>query len=434
MSNIVAIVGRPNVGKSTLFNRLVQRKKSIVHNHSGVTRDRIYEKTDWNGVDFSLIDTGGFVQGSDDIFEKEIIKQVEFAVEEASVILFVVDVNSGITNLDSNLSRFLQKINKKVILVVNKVDDTFKNYDSPIFYNLGFGDFFSISAINGSGTGDLLDHVVSFLDPKNDIINEDFPRICVVGRPNVGKSSLVNLLLDDEKNIVTNKAGTTRDSVDSYFKKYNQEFVLVDTAGIRKKAKVKEDLEYYSVIRSIGAIENSDVCILMIDAQTGMENQDQKIFSLIVKNQRGVIILINKYDLIKNKKEEQVIIEKRIKEKIAPFVDVPIIFISVLNKQRVLKSIKTAVDVFGRLTFKISTSKLNDYLLGVIEKTPPPSTKGKRVKIKYITQLPTRRPSFAFFCNLPQYIKESYKRFLENKLREKFDFKGIPIQIFFRKK
>ena len=434
MANIVAIVGRPNVGKSTLFNRLVQRKKSIVHNHSGVTRDRIYEKTDWNGVDFSLIDTGGFVQGSDDIFEKEIIKQVEFAVEEANVILFVVDVNSGITNLDSNLSRFLKKINKKVILVVNKVDDTFKNYDSPIFYTLGFGDFFSISAINGSGTGDLLDHVVSFLDPKNEITNDEFPRICVVGRPNVGKSSLVNLLLDDEKNIVTNKAGTTRDSVDSYFKKYNQEFVLVDTAGIRKKSKVKEDLEYYSVIRSIGAIENSDVCLLMIDAQTGMENQDQKIFSLIVKNQRGVVILINKFDLIKNKKEEQLIIEKRIREKIAPFVDVPIIFISVLNKQRVLKSIRTAVDVFQRLTFKISTSKLNDYLLAVIEKNPPPSIKGKRVKIKYITQLPTRRPSFAFFCNLPQYIKESYKRFLENKLREKFDFSGIPIQIFFRKK
>ena len=434
MANIVAIVGRPNVGKSTLFNRLVQRKKSIVHNHSGVTRDRIYEKTDWNGIDFSLIDTGGYVQGSDDIFEKEIIKQVEFAVEEANVILFVVDVNSGITNLDSNLSRFLKKINKQVILVVNKVDDTFKNYDSPIFYNLGFGEFFSISAINGSGTGDLLDHVVSFLDPKNEIINHEFPRICVVGRPNVGKSSLVNLLLEDEKNIVTNKAGTTRDSIDSYFKKYNQEFVLVDTAGIRKKSKVKEDLEYYSVIRSIGAIENSDVCLLMIDAQTGMENQDQKIFSLIVKNQRGVVILINKFDLIKNKKEEQIIIEKRIKEKIAPFVDVPIIFISVLNKQRVLKSIKAAVDVFQRLTFKISTSKLNDYLLGVIEKNPPPSIKGKRLKIKYITQLPTRRPSFAFFCNLPQYIKESYKRFLENKLREKFDFSGIPIQIFFRKK
>ena len=434
MANIVAIVGRPNVGKSTLFNRLVQRKKSIVHNHSGVTRDRIYEKTDWNGVDFSLIDTGGFVQGSDDIFEKEIIKQVEFAIEEAGVILFVVDVNSGITNLDSNLSKFLKKNNKKVILVVNKVDDTFKNYDSPIFYNLGFGDFFSISAINGSGTGDLLDHIVSFLDSNKEISNDDFPRICVVGRPNVGKSSLVNLLLEDEKNIVTNKAGTTRDSVNSYFKKYNQEFVLVDTAGIRKKSKVTEDLEYYSVIRSIGSIENSDVCILMIDAQTGMENQDQKIFSLIVKNQRGVIILINKYDLIKNKKEEQVIIEKRINEKIAPFVDVPIIFISVLNKQRVLKSIKTAVDVYQRSTFKISTSKLNDYLLGVIEKNPPPSIKGKRVKIKYITQLPTRRPSFAFFCNLPQYIKESYKRFLENKLREKFDFTGIPIQIFFRKK
>jgi len=434
MGNIVAIVGRPNVGKSTLFNRLVQRKKSIVHNHSGVTRDRIYEKTDWNGVNFSLIDTGGFVQGSDDIFEQEIIKQVAFAVEEANVILFVVDVNSGITNLDSNLSRFLKKVNKKVILVVNKVDDTFKNYDSPIFYNLGFGDFFSISAINGSGTGDLLDYVVSFLDSKNEIISGDFPRICVVGRPNVGKSSLINLLLDNEKNIVTNKAGTTRDSVDSYFKKYNQEFLLVDTAGIRKKSKVTEDLEYYSVIRSIGAIENSDVCILMIDAQTGMENQDQKIFSLIRKNQRGVVILINKYDLIKNKKEEKIIIEKRIKEKIAPFIDVPIIFISVLNKQRVLKSIKMAVDVFQRITFKISTSKLNEYMLGVIEKNPPPSTKGKRIKIKYITQLPTRRPSFAFFCNLPQYIKESYKRFLENKLRDKFDFTGIPIQLFFRKK
>jgi len=434
MGNIVAIVGRPNVGKSTLFNRLVQRKKSIVHNHSGVTRDRVYEKTDWNGVNFSLIDTGGFVQGSDDLFEKEIIKQVEFAIEEANVILFVVDVNSGITHLDSNLSRFLKKVNKKVILVVNKVDDTFKHYDSPIFYNLGFGDFFSISAINGSGTGDLLDYVISFLDTKSEIINHDFPRICVVGRPNVGKSSLVNLLLGNEQNIVTNKAGTTRDSVDSYFKKYNQEFLLVDTAGIRKKSKVKEDLEYYSVIRSIGAIENSDVCILMIDAQNGMQSQDQKIFSLVVKNQRGVIILVNKYDLIENKKEEKIIIENQIKEKIAPFVDVPIIFISVLNKQRVLKSIKIAIDVFNTLLLKISTSKLNEYMLNVIEKNPPPSTKGKRIKIKYITQLPTRRPSFAFFCNLPQYIKESYKRFLENKLREKFNFTGVPIQIFFRKK
>ena len=279
-----------------------------------------------------------------------------------------------------------------------------------------------------------MDYVVSFLDNNNETSEYDFPRICVVGRPNVGKSSLVNLLLDDEKNIVTNQAGTTRDSIDSYFKKYNQEFILVDTAGIRKKSKVKEDLEYYSVIRSIGAIENSDVCILMIDAQTGMENQDQKIFSLITKNQRGVVLLINKYDLIKNKKEEKIIIENKIKEKIAPFTDIPIIFISVLNKQRVLKSIESAVDVHKRLSFKISTSKLNDYLLSIIEKNPPPSTKGKRVKIKYVTQLPTRRPSFAFFCNLPQYIKESYKRFLENKLREKFNFTGIPIQLFFRKK
>ena len=434
MANIVAIVGRPNVGKSTLFNRLVQRKKSIVHNHSGVTRDRIYEKSDWNGINFSLIDTGGFVKGSDDIFEKEIVKQVEFAVNEASVILFVVDVSVGITKLDSDLSKYLKKIQKKVILVVNKVDDTFKNYDTPVFYNLGFGEFYSISAINGAGTGDLLDYVVSFLDNTNETSEYDFPRICVVGRPNVGKSSLVNLLLDDEKNIVTNQAGTTRDSIDSYFKKYNQEFILVDTAGIRKKSKVKEDLEYYSVIRSIGAIENSDVCILMIDAQTGMENQDQKIFSLITKNQRGVVLLINKYDLLKNKKEEKIIIENKIKEKIAPFTDIPIIFISVLNKQRVLKSVESAVDVHKRLSFKISTSKLNNYLLSVIEKNPPPSTKGKRVKIKYVTQLPTRRPSFAFFCNLPQYIKESYKRYLENKLREKFNFTGVPIQLFFRRK
>ena len=434
MGNIVAIVGRPNVGKSTLFNRLVQRKKSIVHNHSGVTRDRIYEKTDWNGLDFSLIDTGGYVKGSEDVFEKEIIKQVEFAVNEANVILFVVDVNTGITEMDLNLSRYLNKLEKKVILVVNKVDDTFKNYEAPIFYNLGFGDFYSISAINGSGTGDLLDKVVSFLEKKIELKNNDYPRICVVGRPNVGKSSLINLLLDNEKNIVTNKAGTTRDSVDSYFKKFNQEFLLVDTAGIRKKSKVHEDLEYYSVVRSIGSIENSDVCILMIDAKSGMGNQDQKIFSLIVKNQRGLIILVNKFDLINNKKEEQIKIEKKIKEKIAPFVDVPIIFASVVNKQRILKSIEIAINVYNKLSFKISTSHLNKYMLSIIEKNPPPSTKGKRIKIKYITQLPTKRPSFAFFCNLPQYIKESYKRFLENKLRDEFDFKGVPLQLFFRKK
>ena len=434
MSNIIAIVGRPNVGKSTLFNRLVKRRQSIVHDQSGVTRDRVYGHSEWNGIEFSIIDTGGFVEGSQDIFEKEIIKQVKHAVREAKVILFVVDVNSSITDLDSKMASFLQKIDKPILLVVNKVDDSMKTYETPIFFKLGFGDFFSISSINGAGTGELLDKIVSFFN-KDDKINKNIlPRLCIVGRPNVGKSSLINLLLGDEKNIVTNQAGTTRDVTDSYFKKYGHEFFLVDTAGIRKKGKVKEDLEYYSVVRAIGAIEHADVCILMLDATRGMEAQDQNIFSLITRNKRGVIILVNKCDLVSDLGEESKMIQKKIIDKISPFIDVPIMFISVLNKQRVLKAIQSAIDVYDRLYTKISTSKLNDYMLDVINKNPPPSVKGKRIKIKYITQLPTKKPSFAFFCNLPQYIKESYRRFLENKLRKEFSFNGVPIQLFFRKK
>ncbi|OUV53303.1 MAG: ribosome biogenesis GTPase Der [Flavobacteriales bacterium TMED113] len=434
MSNIVAIVGRPNVGKSTLFNRLVKRRQSIVHDQSGVTRDRVYGQSEWNGIDFSIIDTGGYVEGSQDIFEKEIIKQVKHAVREATVIIFVVDVTSEITDLDSRMSGFLQKIEKPVLLVVNKVDDSLRTYDTPIFYKLGFKEFFSISSINGSGTGELLDKIVTFFSKESIIKKNDLPRLCIVGRPNVGKSSLINLLLDDNKNIVTNQAGTTRDVTDSYFKKYGHEFYLVDTAGIRKKGKVKEDLEYYSVVRAIGAIENADVCILMLDASRGMESQDQNIFSLIQRNNRGVIILVNKCDLIQNMNDQGKLIKTQILNKIAPFDDVPIMFISVLNKQRVLKAVKEAINVYNRLYTRISTSKLNDFILDVINHNPPPSVKGKRVKIKYVTQLPTKKPSFAFFCNLPQYIKESYKRFIENKLRNEFDFVGVPIQLFFRKK
>jgi len=434
MSNIVAIVGRPNVGKSTLFNRLVKRRQSIVHDQSGVTRDRVYGHSEWNGVEFSIIDTGGFVEGSQDIFEKEIIKQVKYAVREAKVILFVVDVNSSITDLDSKMTGFLKKIDKPILLVVNKVDDSMKNYETPIFFKLGFGDFFSISSINGAGTGELLDKIVSFFNKDDKVDKNTLPRLCIVGRPNVGKSSLINLLLGDEKNIVTNQAGTTRDVTDSYFKKYGHEFFLVDTAGIRKKGKVKEDLEYYSVVRAIGAIEHADVCILMLDATRGMESQDQNIFSLITRNKRGVIILVNKCDLVSDLGEESKMIQQKIIDKISPFIDVPIMFISVLTKQRVLKAIQSAIDVYDRLYTRISTSKLNDYMLDIINKNPPPSVKGKRIKIKYITQLPTKKPSFAFFCNLPQYIKESYRRFLENKLRKEFSFNGVPVQLFFRKK
>jgi GTP-binding protein len=434
MSNIVVIVGRPNVGKSTLFNRLIQRKQAIVDDESGVTRDRHYARTDWNGVKFSLVDTGGYTQSSSDTFEKEIKRHVNSAIEESSLILFIVDVKSGITDLDFFISQMLKKESKKVLLVVNKVDDGLHLSDAAVFYKLGFGDYFPISSISGSGTGDLLDSVVTYLDPEEKDIQNEVPKISVSGRPNVGKSSLINALLGEEKNIVTDIPGTTRDSIDSRYKKFGHDFDIIDTAGIRKKNKVNEDIEYYSVLRSIRSIENADVVLLLIDATRGFEAQDQKIFDLIQKNKKGVVLVVNKWDLIdKNTITSKVFVEK-IKEKIAPFVDVSLVFISVKDKLRILKVVEEAMNVYNRISFRISTGELNRYLLDLIERTPPPSTKGKYVKIKYITQLPTKKPTFVFFCNLPQYVKESYKRFLENKIREKYCFTGVPVQLFFRKK
>ncbi len=435
MSNIVVIVGRPNVGKSTLFNRLIQRKQAIVDDESGVTRDRHYARTDWNGVKFSLVDTGGYTQSSDDTFEKEIKRHVNSAIEEASLILFTVDVKSGITDLDFFISKMLKSVSKKVLLVVNKVDDGLHLSDATVFYKLGFGDYFPISSISGSGTGDLLDNVVKYLDEsEQEELTDQLPRISVSGRPNVGKSSLINTLLGEEKNIVTNIPGTTRDSIDSRYKKFGHDLNIIDTAGIRKKNKVNEDIEYYSVLRSIRSIENSDVVLLLIDATRGFEAQDQKIFDLISKNNKGVVLIVNKWDLIDKTKTNTKDFTEKIKEKIAPFVDVSILFISATEKIRVLKVLDEAMNVYKRIKFRISTGKLNKYLLDVIEHTPPPSSKGKYVKIKYITQLPTKKPAFVFFCNLPQYVKENYKRFLENKIRDKYSFTGVPIQIFFRKK
>ena len=435
MSNIVVIVGRPNVGKSTLFNRLIQKKQAIVDNESGVTRDRHYARTDWNGVNFSLVDTGGYTQNSDDTFEKEIKRHVNSAIQEASLILFLVDVQSGITDLDFFISKMLKNVSKKVILVVNKVDDGLHLSDATTFYKLGFGDYFPISSISGSGTGDLLDDVVTHLDAKEeeDDTNQ-LPRVSVLGRPNVGKSSLINSLLGEDKNIVTDIAGTTRDSIDSRYTKYGHDFNIVDTAGIRKKNKVNEDIEYYSVLRAIRAIENSDVVILLIDATRGFETQDQKIFDLILKNNKGVLLVVNKWDLIDKTKFNTKEFSEKIKEKTAPFVDVNILFISATEKLRILKVVDEAVNVYKRMKNRIKTGELNRFLLDTIDQTPPPSTKGKYVKIKYITQLPTKKPAFAFFCNLPQYLKESYKRFLENKMRAHYSFTGVPIQLFFRKK
>ena len=434
MSNIVVIVGRPNVGKSTFFNRLIQKKQAIVDDESGVTRDRQYAKTDWNGIRFSLVDTGGYTQSSDDTFEKEIKRHVNSAIEEASLILFVVDVKSGITDLDFYISKMLKSVAKKVLLVVNKVDDGMHLSDATIFYKLGFGDYFPISSISGSGTGDLLDDVVKYLDPSEEDDDFQLPRISVLGRPNVGKSSLINSLLGEEKNIVTDIAGTTRDSIDSRYTKYGHDFNIVDTAGIRKKNKVNEDIEYYSVLRAIRAIENSDVVILLIDATRGFETQDQKIFDLILKNKKGVVLAVNKWDLIDKEKFNTKDFTEKIKEKTAPFVDVSVLFISATEKLRILKVIDEAINVYKRISSRISTGALNRYLLDIIQETPPPSVKGKFVKIKYITQLPTKKPTIVFFCNLPQYIKESYSRFLENKLRSKYSFTGVPIQLFFRKK
>ena len=431
---IVAIVGRPNVGKSTLFNRLTETKQSIIDETSGVTRDRIYGKSEWTGKTFSVIDTGGYVRNSDDIFEEEIRKQVDIAIDEANVILFVVDVINGVTDLDEAVAQILRKANKNVILVVNKVDNNKRIIDSNVFYKFGLGDLFCISSINGSGTGELLDKIVSYIETDIPEEDSDIPKYTVVGRPNVGKSSFINALIGEERNIVTPISGTTRDSIHTRYNKFGQDFYLVDTAGIRKKAKVTEDLEFYSVLRSIRALEQADVCLLMIDAVNGIEAQDLSIISLIQKNNKGMVILVNKWDLIEKETNTSKEYIEKIKSRIAPFVDVPIIFTSVINKQRIFKVLEEAKVVYDNRRKKITTAKLNEVMLEAIAQHEPPSIKGKFVKIKYITQLPTYYPSFVFFCNLPQYVKEPYKRYLENKLREHFGFTGTPIKIFMRKK
>ncbi len=435
MSSIVAIVGRPNVGKSTFFNRLIQRREAIVDAVSGVTRDRHYGKSDWNGVEFSLIDTGGYVVGSDDIFEAEIDKQVELAIDEADAIIFMVDVESGITGMDEDVANLLRKVDKPVFLVVNKVDNAKRAADAVEFYSLGLGEYYTIASINGSGTGDLLDALVKELPEKEEKEEDELPRFAVVGRPNAGKSSFINALIGEERYIVTDIAGTTRDAIDTKYNRFGFEFNLVDTAGIRRKSKVKEDLEFYSVMRSVRAIEHCDVCLLVLDATRGFDGQVQNIFWLAERNRKGIVILVNKWDLIENKESNTLKdFEKYIRREIEPFTDVPIVFISALTKQRIFKAIETAVAVYKNRSKKIKTSELNDVLLPIIEHNPPPAYKGKYVKIKYITQLPTPQPQFAFFCNLPQYIRDPYKRFIENQLRKEFDFHGVPISVYFRKK
>lgn len=434
MANIVAIVGRPNVGKSTLFNRLTESRKAIVDQVAGVTRDRHYGKSEWNGVEFSVIDTGGYVHGSDDIFEGEIRKQVQLAIDEANVILFVVDVTDGITDDDKIVANLLRKSKKNIFLVSNKVDNSERQTLSGEFYGLGLGEVYNISAISGSGTGDLLDEIVKVLDKEEQVEELNIPKFAIVGRPNVGKSSTVNALIGKEQNIVTNIAGTTRDSINTHYKSFGHDFILIDTAGIRKKSKVEEDLEFYSVMRSIRSIEDCDVCLLLIDATQGMEAQDLNIFHLAEKNRKGIVILVNKWDLIEKNTNSTKEYEEKIRERIAPFRDVPIIFTSAITKQRILKAIETAEKVYHNRIKTIKTRELNDVMLPIIENSPPPATKGKYVKIKFINQLPTHAPTFAFYCNLPQYVTDSYIRFLENRLRENFDFEGVPIQIFMRKK
>lgn len=436
MSNIVAIVGRPNVGKSTLFNRLVGGRAAIVQEVSGVTRDRIYGRSEWNGMEFSVIDTGGYVQGSDDIFEEEIRKQVEIAIEEASVILFVVDVTVGITDLDEAVMDLLRRSEKPFRLVANKVDNSARISDSYEFYNLGVEEIFNISANNGSGTGELLDMLVTLFEPDEIYEDDgDIPRIAVVGKPNVGKSSFINSITGEERNIVTPISGTTRDSIDTRFKLFGFDFRLIDTAGIRKKSKVHEDLEFYSVIRSVRSIEYADVCIFMVDATEGIQKQDLNIFYVIEKNRKGVVVLINKWDLVEDKQTMTTKeYEDQVREQLAPFNDVPIIFTSTITKQRLHKALEKTMEVFENRIQKIPTSELNNFCLSIIERNPPPANKGKYIKIKFVTQLPTHAPAFAFFCNLPQYIPESYRRFLENKLRAQYNFEGVPIRVFFRKK
>jgi len=435
MPNIVAIVGRPNVGKSTLFNRLLQKRQAIVDDVAGVTRDRHYGKSDWNGQEFTVIDTGGYVVGSDDSFEVEIRKQVELAIDEANVILFMVDNQVGLTDMDKEVAQLLRKSKKPVLLVVNKVDSNKNLEDSYEFYELGFEKFFTVSSMTGSGTGELLDEVITHFDSSEYVDPfEGLPRVTIVGRPNAGKSTLTNALLGEERNIVTDIAGTTRDSIETLYNKYGHQFVLVDTAGIRKKGKVSEDLEFYSVMRAIRAVENCDVCVLMIDATRGMESQDLNILFLAERNRKGIVIVLNKWDLVEKSTNTMKEYEEQIRQKIAPFTDVPILFTSALTKQRVHKLVETIVRVNENRNRRIKTSKLNELMLPIIETTPPPAIKGKYIKIKYVTQLPTKTPQFAFFANLPQYVKEPYKRFIENQLRKNFDFTGVPIDVYFRQK
>ena len=433
--SLVAIVGRPNVGKRTLFNRLVGNRQAIVDSTAGTTRDRHYGKTDWCGREFSIIDTGGYSVNSDDIFEDEIRKQVMLAIEEADVILFMVEVGTGVTDLDMMMAEVLRRAKKRTIVVCNKVDNYDLIYSSNDFYSLGLGDPFCISSMSGSGTGDLMDEILKLL-PEDCAAEEmeDLPRITIVGRPNVGKSSLTNALLGTDRNIVTNIAGTTRDSIHTRYNKYGMDFYLVDTAGMRKKGKTMEDLEFYSVMRSIRAIEASDVCILMLDAQQGLESQDLNIHNLIVRNRKGCVIVVNKWDLIEKSNNTMKEWKEALEKRLAPFNDIPIIFTSALNKQRILDVLQTAIRVYESRSRRISTSEFNDYMLPIIEETPPPSTKGKYIRIKYAMQLPTPTPQFVFFCNLPQYIRENYRRFLENHMREHWDFSGVPMQIYFRQK
>ncbi len=435
MSNIVAIVGRPNVGKSTLFNRLTESKQAIVDEISGVTRDRHYGKVSWGGREFDLIDTGGYVKGSDDEFEEEICKQVEAAIDEANLLLFVVDTKTGVTDLDQTVTSIIRKSGKDVIIVANKVDNFDMIADTSVFYKFGLGDVFPISSINGSGTGDLLDKIIGLLpEDKKVEVEKDIPNIAVIGKPNVGKSSLINCLLGKDQNIVTPIAGTTRDSVTTRFNSFGFDINLIDTAGLRKKGKVHEDLEFYSVMRTVRALEYADVCLIMIDAQEGITSQDLNLIGLVTKNKKGMVMVVNKWDLIEKDHKTTKEYEELIRSKTAPFVDYPIIFTSVPTKQRIFKALEEAVKIYKNRTQKIPTRKLNDVMLPIIQNTPPPATKGKYVKIKFINQLPTHTPTFAFYCNLPQYVKEPYMRFLENQLRKNFDLHGVPIRIFIRNK
>ncbi|MDO5510552.1 MAG: ribosome biogenesis GTPase Der [Weeksellaceae bacterium] len=435
MSNIVALVGRPNVGKSTLFNRLLRKREAIVDSVAGVTRDRHYGQSDWNGKEFTVIDTGGYIHGSDDVFEGEIRKQVQLALDEAQAIIFVVDNQIGLTDMDKEVARLLQKTEKPVFLAVNKVDDSKQVMDAVEFYELGFEKYYTISAMTGGGTGDLLDDMVKeFGDEVHEDPFEGLPRITIAGRPNVGKSTFTNVLLGEERNIVTDVAGTTRDSIETLYNKFGKEFVLIDTAGMRRKSRVDEDLEFYSVMRSVRAIEDCDVVILMLDAERGIESQDMKIFQIAQRNRKGMVIVVNKWDLMEKETNTMRDYERIIRNKIAPFDDVPIVFISSLTKQRIHKAIDTAIEVYENRSKKIKTSKLNEVMLPIIQATPPPAVKGKYVKIKYVTQLPTHTPQFAFFANMPKYIKEPYKRFIENQLRKEFNFTGVPIEVYFRQK